>query len=241
MNNQQFRQLVSIILCIAMLPLTGCINATTADQVLSQRMDAKLERQVLKETGLSGGIAGIVIGAAVGYGLTYLILTRTGMSPKQAQERAVIVALAGAMKGWQLGEAQGRAQGRKLVNASLSRDRQAKLLQGARAYNQGLREYNAKLTRDIASAKRLPEKERQAEIKRLQKSAKSQLYHVSNLIGSRRNATEKNRQTLQGTEVNWNSAQKNQYAATISELRATEAELKRKVKELEELHRPGVS
>jgi hypothetical protein len=240
MKTKLFQQIVTFLLCIAMLPLTGCISQLTTDQVYTQRMDAKLEQKVLKETGLSGGFIGMIAGAAAAYLLTYAILTRTGMSHHQAHDKALLVALAGAMKGWQLGKAQGQAQGRKLINASLSRDRQAQLLQGARAYNQGLREYNAKLERDIAAARRLPEKERQAKARELYKGASRQLYHVSNLADSRRKATQQNGKTLQGAEVKWNSSQKNQYAETLPSLEARRAELERKVSELEKLQRPPV-
>jgi hypothetical protein len=213
------------------------VSSQTGYLVKDGYMTEDLEKQVLRETGVSGAAIGALAGAGIG---AFLGIAEEGfeaalqgrpINKKQAEQNAWTDAIAGGVTGGFIGYQQGRRQGEQLVAAAMSRDNVNRLLQGALDYNSGLRQYNTGLSNKIAAAKKEPDAtKRKATYRKLQSEANAQLNDANDRVAQRWSA---------GGNQKWDQDQRSKYRETVRPLVAQRDALKEQVDTLARLRSEG--
>ncbi len=209
-SDKRNRLILPTILCVTSLLLNSCTTQSTAYDVQTQPMTVDLEKQVLKETGLSGMAIGAITGAAAG-ALFAGVLTKVSGGSADQVKTAVIAGgaaglLAGGYKGWQ----KGQQKGQEMVTASMGRDKMDQLLTGARAQNQQLENYNSGLRKRIADVKKLSDpKEKKLAYEALKRQSNKKLIETNDRIAMRNKALD---------NKEWDANQKEKYRAEEKDL-----------------------
>lgn len=207
---KRMRLIFPTILCVTSLLLNSCTTQSTAYDVQTQPMTVDLEKQVLKETGLSGMAIGAATGAVAGAVLGGVLMKLTGGS--NAEVKTAVIAggaaglLAGGYKGWQ----KGQQKGEEIVTASMGRDKMDQLLTGARAQNQQLENYNCGLRKRIADVIKLSDpKEKKLAYEALKRQSNKKLDETNERIAMRDKALD---------NKEWDSNQKGKYRTEEKDL-----------------------
>ena len=213
-SDKRYRLVFPAMLCLASVLINSCTTQSTAYAVQTQPMNADLEKQVLKETGLSGMAIGAVTGVVTGAVIGGLMAKVTGGDVKTG---AVTGGVAGGLLGGYAGWQKGQAKGQEMVAKSMDRDHLTKLLAGAKAQNRYLASYNAGLREQIAKASKNPDpKERKAAYASLKNDGNKQLKETDDRIALRDKA-------LKNPE--WAANQKGAYRSEREDMVAKRNEL----------------
>ncbi|MEO8615467.1 MAG: hypothetical protein ABI600_10020 [Luteolibacter sp.] len=147
------RLTATALLCAGSFLFNSCTTTNTAYQVQTQPMNPALEKQILRETSLSGMAIGAVAGAVAG-GVLGAVYGAINHHDKDQMGRDVTIGIAGgAVVGAGTGHQKGKQQGQEMVSAGMTRDKASELVKAARQENQRLAAFNAGLKRKITSAK----------------------------------------------------------------------------------------
>jgi hypothetical protein len=187
------------------------------------------KKKVLRETGVSGALIGVAAGAATGAATGALLARSQGLDMKRG---AIVGAIVGAAAGGTIGYHRGKQQGEKVVAKAMSRDTINSLLRGAKAYNQGLVNYNRELTTKISAARKEADPNTQKKrYKSLEMEARGMLGDADSRVKERKKAA---------NNPQWDSNQRKQYANTISPLTTQRNALAKQVENLTRLRTEGV-
>jgi hypothetical protein len=231
------RLIFPTILCVTSLLVNACTTQGTAYAVQTQPMSVDLEKQVLRETGLSGVVVGAVAGAVVGALLGGLAGSLAGGSTEEERNdnvrRGLITgAVAGGTLGGAAGYQKGQQKGQEIVAKGMGRDKLNQLLQGARAQNQHLASYNAGLREQIAKVKKIPDsKEKKLAYTGLRNQSNKELKEAEQRIQLREKALE---------NPGWKELEKREYRAQKNDLVAKRNSLVASINQVSKLEQSVV-
>lgn len=209
---KQYR-VFTVFACAASMLLNSCTTQSTAYQVQTQPMNQDLEKKVLRETGISGAAIGAAAGAATGAILAGAITAIAGGSSDQITKNALIGAGVGAAGGAVKGYQEGQDKGQQMVAASMTRDQARQLVQGAKAHNRQLANYNNGLRSKINSVKQFSDqKEKKLAYRALARQTNGQIKDADMLIETRKKALQSDKWAKD------TSNEKEQYRALTKEL-----------------------
>ena len=191
--------------------IAGCTTVQTQKLVLSEPMNSDLEGRVMRETGISGAVVGGLAGGAGAGGLAFVTAVATGSSAENAGIAAAIAGGSGALVGGVVGAQEGRKKGEKIVAQALSRDQIQNYIQGAKAYNQRIAQDNESIKSQINQiAQNSDVKSRKPQYYKLKVVTEGEMKTVDNRINERQKAL---------SQLDWDSADKGQYAAELNSLK----------------------
>lgn len=185
------RTTLTALLCAGSLLLNACTTTNTAYQVQTQPMNPDLEKNILRETGLSGMAIGAGLGAVAG-GVLGAVYGATQNHNKDQMRRDIAVGAAGGgVIGAGVGHQKGTQQGQQMVSAGMTRDKARQLVRAAQQENQRLAAFNAGLRKKIASAKAIRDpKERKVAYSTLNSQADGVKHKSDATIAMRKKALE---------------------------------------------------